>query len=144
MVTSCEMLLDGYMMLLVISSKTTFNNEHLWMILPTCYNMFFQVALFYTSLSHFNFTGQSLGSTSTIACCCKFYTIYTFSLICLTNFYYPFIEPNTVKPFWLTVLHLLLRRFINLGPDEAKDICLLRLSPGGSDAEVIREFNVTG
>jgi len=33
-------------------------------------------------------------------------------------------------------------RFIDLGPDEAKDICLLRLSPGGSDAEVIREFNV--
>lgn len=34
------------------------------------------------------------------------------------------------------------RRFIDLGPDEAKDICLLSLSPGGSDASVVREFNV--
>ncbi|CAL1157295.1 unnamed protein product [Cladocopium goreaui] len=33
-------------------------------------------------------------------------------------------------------------KFIDLGPDEPKDICLLHLSPGGSDAEVIREFNV--
>ncbi|CAJ1439539.1 unnamed protein product [Effrenium voratum] len=32
--------------------------------------------------------------------------------------------------------------FINLGPEEKHDICLLSLSPGGSDAEVIREFNV--
>ena len=32
--------------------------------------------------------------------------------------------------------------FINLGPQEKHDICLLSLSPGGSDAEVIREFNV--
>ena len=35
-----------------------------------------------------------------------------------------------------------LRKFLDLGPEVKKDICLLRLSPGGSDAEVIREFNV--
>ncbi|CAK9107044.1 Uncharacterized peptidase y4nA [Durusdinium trenchii] len=33
-------------------------------------------------------------------------------------------------------------KWLDLGPSEKKDLCLLRLSPGGSDAEVIREFNV--